>query len=212
EREQAVRRHGGESPLLALEEPAVEAVAPAGPGIEARAGAQRDGDEMAAAPGERADARARLDGLVGALASQTEHVANQPELRRWIGERAAPLVPVDRPAVVRVDEAQALELVALVDVRDARAGQLQERLRERDPAPDRSQAPDERLDGDVAVQAPGVLLDAALVVDVRIEPVGAALPLAQRLLDVRIEPVARQRPCPDDLLEDHVRVVRIDSA
>ena len=52
-------------------------------------------------------------------------------LRRRIVERGAALVPVDRAAVVGVDQRQAEQLVALVDVGHARDGELQQRLAER---------------------------------------------------------------------------------
>ena len=49
------------------------------------------------------------------------------------GQRPAPQLPVDRPAVVRIDEREERQLVALVDVGNARRSQLQQRLPERDP-------------------------------------------------------------------------------
>ena len=58
----------------------------------------------------------------------------------------APLFPVaevDRPAIVRIDEAEVPQLAALVDVGDTRRGQLQDRLR---------QAIQHTRDGDLAMK------------------------------------------------------------
>src|SRR4051812_3218582 len=80
---------------------------------------------MAPAP-ERADALARLDGLVLALDPLRQ---DRPHELLLLVRLAG---PVDRPPVVRVDQIEAPALVALVDVRHARARQLEQRLRQRD--------------------------------------------------------------------------------
>ncbi len=82
-------------------------------------------------------------------AAQVECVAHEPDLgqplvatrprRRGIGdacigEQSAAHGVVDRPAVVRVDQGQLPELVALVQVRNAGGRQLQCELAERDAA------------------------------------------------------------------------------
>ena len=90
--------------------------------------AEGDRDEDLAAAGERADVLAGLERLVaagergGTARAQRERPPDQVELRRRLGrrERRAPQLPVDRPAVVRVDEREERQLVALVDVGDAR--------------------------------------------------------------------------------------------
>src|SRR5205814_10712385 len=108
-----------------------------------------------------------------------------------------------------VDEAERLELVALVDVGDAGAGQLEQRLRERDPLPEGGEPAGER--GDEVVLRAGELLDAALVRDVGREPARAPPARAERPLRVAVEPLAGERPGADERLPDEVRVVRVDA-
>ena len=63
---------------------------------------------------------------------QRERAPDHAQLRRRVGQRGAARLPVDRPAVVGVDQSQVQQLVALVDVGYARHGQLEQQLAERD--------------------------------------------------------------------------------
>src|SRR4051794_27920703 len=126
-------------------------------------------------PPESAHAVAALDGLVLAFDPLPEHRANHLLLLV-----SRPL-PVDRPAVVRIDQVEAPALVALVDVRHAGTRELEQRLRQRDLRAERGQSPREprqRL-----VLLPRELLHAPLVLEIRLEPGRAQLALAQRLLE-----------------------------
>src|SRR6202021_1889333 len=99
-----------------------------------------------------------------------------------------PALPVDRPAVVGVDERPERELVALVDVRHARRGQLQHELSKRGAVAERREPGDELLErGDelaIRVQRLAELLDAGLPLMLLLYPVRVALGLAQRLQHV----------------------------
>src|SRR6185503_3296384 len=128
-------------------------VAPS-PGDAAQHGGARrphehHGEHLAAAQ-VRADARPGVDGVIGAgerlgpARTEVERAPDEEQLHRVVRRRGAATQdvegdaargPVHRPAVVRVDEAERLKLVALVDVGDARRGELQEQLAERAAAP-----------------------------------------------------------------------------
>ena len=87
------------------------------------------------------------------LGPQRQRLPDHVELRRRVVGRGAAASaqgraaggPVDRPAVVGVDEREVLELVAAIDVRHARRGQLEQELRQREPAPDSAHAVEERI-------------------------------------------------------------------
>src|SRR5579885_3466160 len=101
-----------------------------------RARPQRHDHEHARPPPERTHLRPRLDRHVAAEAvADGERAPDQLELLvAPLRQQPAPQLPVDGPAVVRVDERETLELVALVEVGNARHRELQQRR----PEPDRS--------------------------------------------------------------------------
>ncbi len=117
-------------------------------------------------------------------------------------------LPVDRAAVVGVHQGQAEQLVALVDVGDARHGQLEQELAERGAV---AGLRDLALEGlevaqELAVgeQGPREALDRRLVLDVGRDPRGVLLGLAHRLLEVGLEALGRDRPDAQQRLEDEV--------
>ena len=128
-------------------------------------------------------------------------------------ERRAPRIPVDRPAVVGIDERQVDELVALVDVGHARHGELEQQLAERRALARRRDLGHERREGlekrAVREQRHGEALHALLPGVVLVDPVRVALGLAQRLLDVAREPIGRDRPHADEGLEDEVALLAV---
>ena len=128
------------------------------------------------------------------------------QLRRRVGQRRAARLPVDRAAVVGVDQRQAQQLVALVDVGDARHGQLEQELAERgavaglrDLALERLERAQEVAVGEQRAREP---LDRGLVRLVRLDPGRVHLGLAQRLLEVGLEPLDGDRPHAEQRLED----------
>ena len=117
--------------------------------------------------------------------------------------------PVDRPAVVGVDEREGEQLVALVDVGHARDGQLEQQLAERGAVAGRGHArrrtARSRRGTAGARAAPRAKrLTAASCASSGLDPVRRALGLAQRLLDVGLQPLAVDRPGADERLEEEV--------
>ena len=112
-----------------------------------RPGGERTGTTTSTSPSPRANAHdvlARLDRRVGAgerlrpPRAQRERARDQQQLRvdvlaaaRSAASAVAPRVPVDRAAVVGVDEREQRQLVAVVDVGQARHGELEQQLAER---------------------------------------------------------------------------------
>src|SRR6266516_2954127 len=137
---------------------------------------------------------------VGIIRTDGEHPPDQIRFRRVAAR------PVDGTAVVGVDERERLVLVALVDVRDARAGELEQRLVERDLAPALGNPRGELLEtvGEPLVHARYRLPDPPLVRLARLDPARVPLRLAQRLLHVRLDPAALDRPCSDERLPEQV--------
>ena len=90
-------------------------------------------------------------------------------------------VPVDRAAVVGIDERPVGQLVALVGVGNARGGELQHQLSERGTLARGRHALDERLEvvqeRAAGVQRTAELHDRLLPVPILIDPVGVALGL-----------------------------------
>src|SRR5205085_3178390 len=195
------RAAGRGSRSLSDEQPYVEVsiqdVDEASRRLELRAFPDRNGDQHLVPAEKRADVRAGVDRLVAScervwsLRAELERPADQGQLRRRVIEQAPAEVPVDRPPVVRVDEAEVRELVALVEVGHARAGELEQRLCEGDPLAELRDALDERLERPqkvgVPVQRAGEPLHRLLPADVRVEPVRVRLRLAKRLLEVSVE-------------------------
>ena len=126
-------------------------------------------------------------------------------------QRGAACLPVDRPAVIRVDEAERLELVALVDVGHAGHRQLEQQLAQRrTPTLHR----DALGEGDEPIgraldETPRVTARRRLVGLVGLRPRRAQLGLAQRLLDVRLQALGLDRPGADERLQDQVGAVLV---
>ncbi len=122
-------------------------------------------------------------------------------------QRAAQL-PVDRPAVVRVDQRQVPQLAALVGVGDPRHRQLHGLLRQRGRVPRRRERRHERRDlvdqGVVGEHAAHEALDGGVELGDRVGPAGPVLGLPGRLLDVGDGAVGRQRPGADQRLPDQL--------
>ena len=137
---------------------------------------------------------------LGPVAPQPERLAHQQQLGvagALLGDQPGPLLEVDRPAVVGVDQAVLAQLRALVDVGDAGHRQAEQLGRER-VAPagvaDGEQHLVEHATHPLVVEG-GVDrgVDGAFVRRVGGGPGGAVTRLAHRLLGVRVEAVAQCR-------------------
>ena len=155
--------------------------------------------------------------------AECEQRVDQPQLARvararqgavaQLAEQRGAAVPVDRPAVVGVDERERLQLVALVEVGHARHGELERGLAQpvqladdREPLGERLER---RAERPVVVERPRVRRHARLVLRVRRHPARRALGLAHRLLQVPRQPLGLQRPGAGERLEDQVLLDRV---
>src|SRR5687767_6100319 len=120
-------------------------------------------------------------------------------------------MPVDRSPVVRVDEAEALALIALVKVGNARYRQLEQRHRQRVAVADRRYPRDEVLEAlrRTCDHLPRCLLHAPFVLLVRRDPPAVHLRLAHRLDEVRLDPLGLDRPGAHERLPEELVLVWI---
>ncbi len=170
--------------------------------------------------GQRAERRAGQEG-VRLLAAQPQRARDQPQLRGVLvvgrgrravgvepGQQGAPGVPVDRPAVVGIDERQVDQVGPLVGVGHPGRGQLHQLLRQQRRHPARAQRVDEGLhlggEGVVGQHGAHEALEGLVVVGVRVGPRRPGLGLAGGLLGVGDRAVDRQRPGADEGLVEEV--------
>src|SRR5438094_6502369 len=91
----AYRIGDGSTALVSRVQPFRRDLRPPPRRFEAGIRPKRHRDEPAPAPREGADVRPGVVGLVLALDPEAEHVADQTKLRRRVGERPTPPLPVD---------------------------------------------------------------------------------------------------------------------
>ena len=235
------RRRRAARPAHGSTPPETEAPPPPGPAATSpagtatrpghRTGPDRHGHEHLPAAHERTALRPRVQRLVVSREgvrpprAQREQAVDQRELRGLGARRGAraqlvqqppALLPVHGPPVVRVDEREGGQLVALVDVGHARAPSASARSGAAPPPPRgaRSRRPPARSRPGTAGArtARGSSLHRGFVRLVRLDPVRRHLALAHRLLHVGDQPLRLERPGADERLEDRVLLDRVGRA
>src|SRR6202035_6157720 len=102
---------------------------------------------------------------------------------------APAVLEVDRCPVVGIDETQVPQLATLVDVRNARRRQLEQRLGQRRDVPGGCDLPNHParlvLDGGVTDDSSDEGVEPRLVLRIRVEPAGLLLRLAYSFQHVR---------------------------